>query len=364
MTPQALTAVRRALLAWYDRARRDLPWRRHPDNAYYQWLAEIMLQQTQVATVIPYFERFIERYPTVADLAAADLDDVLQLWAGLGYYSRARNLHAAARAVCTEHGAQFPSTVAGLQSLPGVGRYTAGAIASIAFGVRAPILDGNVKRVLARWFAIDADMDDRATLARLWTLAEEVLPRKRCGDFNQALMELGATVCTPRSAACLTCPVARHCAALAVNRVDALPRPRVRRAPTRLTMVVAALEHDGALLLRRRPEEGLWGGLWELPATPLERGVKSGSALSSLLETLGLRASDLTIAAQPMADVAHQLTHRSVHFQIYACRSRNGRRPVRGSTTRKWCAPDQLDGLGLGTAQSKVIAAVRADRDA
>lgn len=363
MTPRILATVRRRMLRWYDAERRDLPWRHHPDNAYYQWLAECMLQQTQVATVIPYFQRFIERFPTVVDLARADLDEILRLWAGLGYYSRARNLHAAAVMVCTHFDSVFPNTVAELQTLPGVGRYTAGAIASIAFDQPAPILDGNVKRVLARWFTVDADMDDRATIDELWALSERVLPRQRCGDFNQALMELGATVCTPRDPQCTTCPVAAQCGAYRNARVDAIPRPRRRRPPSKLTMVVAALEHNGALLLRRRPQDGLWGGLWELPTAPHASGPLAAT-LGAVLEELGAAVDTLDIPRRPLADVGHQLTHRTVRFRIFPCRSRDIRRPVRKAAGRQWVAPDQLGEYGLGRAQKKVISAVVAHCDA
>ncbi len=364
MTPRILSTVRRRLLQWYDTTRRDLPWRHHPTNAYYQWLAECMLQQTQVATVIPYFERFIAQFPTVFELARADLDDVLREWAGLGYYSRARNLHAAAVMVCNQFDGAFPDNVTDLQRLPGIGRYTAGAIASIAFDKPAPILDGNVKRVLARWYAIDADMDDRSTIQNLWALSEGTLPRRRCGDFNQALMELGATVCTPRDPQCTRCPVAAQCAAHISHRVDAIPRPRRRRPPEHMTMVVAALEHNGELLLRRRPQNGLWGGLWELPAEP--HGVRKTMAvtLALILKRVGIAIDKLDIPRRPLAAVGHQLTHRTVRFCIFPCSSRGPRRPVCNASGRRWVARDRLGEFGLGRAQKKVISAVVAHHDA
>ncbi|MCZ6700015.1 MAG: A/G-specific adenine glycosylase, partial [Planctomycetota bacterium] len=244
--------LRRRLLRWYDRNRRDLPWRRNPRNAYQQWLAEIMLQQTQVATVVPYFRRFIKRFPTVRRLADAPLDDVLRLWAGLGYYARARNLHKCARIVAREHGGRFPDTAEGLSALPGIGRYTAGAIASIAFDRRAPILDGNVKRVLSRLFQIESDIRRNETVDHLWTLAEAILPRKRCGDFNQSLMELGATLCLPRNPNCPDCPVSGICSAHAAGVVDQLPRTGRRPAPKEVQVVVAAVRRNGKFLIRRR----------------------------------------------------------------------------------------------------------------
>ncbi len=221
------------LLAWYDQSRRDLPWRvaraadRAPDP-YHVLVSESMLQQTQVATVIPYFHRFLARFPSIADLASAPEQDVLRLWQGLGYYSRARNLQAAARFVVGELAGRLPTSVEGLLRLPGVGRDTAGAIASIAFDVRAPIVDGNVVRVLCRLDRIETPPRDRQTQSLLWRRAEEILPDQRPGDFNSALMELGATVCTPRAPQCLICPVQAHCAAAAAARRVESPPPRQR----------------------------------------------------------------------------------------------------------------------------------------
>src|SRR4051794_17880307 len=213
------TTFARRLLRWYDRCRRDLPWRpqRTASSArvspYHVLVSEAMLQQTQVATVVPYFKRFIARFPTLASLASADEQEVLRLWQGLGYYSRARNLRAAARRVVEEFGGRLPQDVEQLRSFPGIGRYTAGAVASIAFGRRAPILDGNVIRVLCRLDQVTADPQDKQTQALLWRRAEEIMPKSRPGDFNSAMMELGALVCTPRSPQCLLCPVREHCEA-------------------------------------------------------------------------------------------------------------------------------------------------------
>src|SRR5688572_13745447 len=226
---------RRRLLAWYGRSRRDLPWRvqkspttggvtRLPDP-YHVLLSETMLQQTQVATVVPYFQRFIGRFPTIGDLAAAGEQEVLRCWQGLGYYSRARNLHRCAREIVCTHGGEVPRDFATLLGLPGIGRYTAGAIASLAYDVPAPILDGNVTRVLCRLDAVTEDPRERSVVARLWARAAEILPKSRAGDFNSALMELGATVCTPRGPGCLICPVRAHCEAFARGIQDQVPAP-------------------------------------------------------------------------------------------------------------------------------------------
>lgn len=322
-----------------------------------------MLQQTQVATVIPYYHRFLERFPTVADLADAPLDDVLQLWAGLGYYARARHLHAAARCVVEQHGGRFPDTVEALQRLPGVGRYTAGAIASIAFGRRAPILDGNVKRVLARLFAISADPAAAQTIADLWDLAEHLLPRKRCGDFNQALMELGAMVCVPKAPRCGECPVQQHCAARATGQPTAYPSPKATRPVRRSRVVVAALVHDAYVLLRQRPLDGLWAGLWEVPSQEVPPRTAMYNAVCALTHSL-VQPDAVTISARPTGRVKHQLTHRNVEFVVYGVRSLTGHRPIRASARRRWVKWSDVSNLALGTAQRKVIRALRADVDA
>ncbi|NUQ46119.1 MAG: A/G-specific adenine glycosylase [Phycisphaerae bacterium] len=259
--------LRRRLPAWYRRHRRDLPWRRTRDP-YAIWLSEIMLQQTQVATVIPYYERFVSRFPTVQRLAAAPLDDVLRLWSGLGYYARARHLHAAAKRVVAEHDGRFPDTLERLSRLPGIGRYTAAAIASIAFDRRAAVLDGNVSRVLARLFAVTSPIKATITRNRLWTLAESLTPAKHCGDFNQAMMELGATLCSPKRPQCLLCPVSPECEALAVGRQNQLP-VKLRSAQTvRLEYTLLLVRRNGCFLLRQRnADSGNLVGFWEAPCT-------------------------------------------------------------------------------------------------
>ena len=259
-----------ALLAWYDHHRRDLPWRsppgRRPDP-YRVWLSEIMLQQTTVATVAPYFDRFVARWPDIRALAAASLDEVLHLWQGLGYYARARNLHACARAVVERHGGRLPDVSAALRALPGIGDYTAAAIAAIAFDQPLAAVDGNVERVMARIAA------ERAPLAiakpRLRALAESLVPQTRAGDFAQALMDLGATICTPRRPRCVLCPWRENCAALALGIADSLPAPAEKpERPLRYGVAFWLSRGDGAVLLRRRPDQGLLGGMIELPSTP------------------------------------------------------------------------------------------------
>ncbi len=253
------------LLQWFAvHGRKDLPWQQ-PKDAYRTWVSEIMLQQTQVQTVIPYFERFVQRFPDVVTLADAAQDDVLQHWSGLGYYARARNLHKAAQQVRDEHGGEFPSTLEEVMELPGVGRSTAGAILSLAFDQRHPILDGNVKRVLARHEAIEGWPGTTAVAKRLWEIAEDNTPQDGVAAYTQAIMDLGATLCTRSKPACALCPVAADCVARKIGAVTMFPGRKPKKdKPLRATTMVIA-KHDGHVYLERRPESGIWGGLWSLP---------------------------------------------------------------------------------------------------
>ena len=302
---QLLRTLVRPLLRWYDRSCRDLPWRARAGqqaNPYHVLLSELMLQQTQVATVIPYFDRFIARFPTIASLAAADVHDVLKLWQGLGYYSRAQNLLAAARMVEDQFGGLVPGDVESLRRLPGVGRYTAGAVASIAFGKTEPILDGNVARVICRLDRIEsADVRDRATVERLWTRATELVPKSRPGDFNQAMMELGALVCTPRNPQCLICPLNNVCQAFAAGMQDRIPAPR---KPNRTPLVkrrTYCLERDGKWLIEQRPSRGRWAGMWQF--ITVERAMKIDGS-------------------KRLGRISHSLTHRRYQFDVYRCHDR------------------------------------------
>ncbi|MEZ5615324.1 MAG: A/G-specific adenine glycosylase [Rhodocyclaceae bacterium] len=258
------------LIRWQKRAgRHDLPWQQQGRaDPYRIWLSEIMLQQTQVATVIPYYRRFLARFPDLARLAAAPAEDVMALWSGLGYYARARNLQQAAQAIVAGHGGRFPQRIEDIAALPGIGRSTAAAIAVFAFGASAAILDGNVRRVLARAFGIEGFPGEKAVEARLWALAESLLPQRELAAYTQGLMDLGATLCTRSKPRCGDCPVAAQCVARREDRVAELPTPRARRAVPQRAVTLLVLRHRGRVLLQQRPPQGIWGGLLSLPELP------------------------------------------------------------------------------------------------
>ncbi len=289
------------LIAWQRRhGRHDLPWQRDRDP-YRVWLSEIMLQQTQVATVIPYFERFVAAFPDVRALAAASRDDVLARWSGLGYYRRAHHLHDAARAIVDRHGGAFPQNADAIAELPGIGRSTAAAIAAFVFGERQPILDGNVKRVLARHRGVDGFPGDARVASKLWKHAEQLLPQR--GDiaaYTQGLMDLGATVCTRANPQCDACPVAADCVARATGRVDALPAARPRKALPQRDVRVLVVERANEWLLERRPASGVWGGLWSLPEVALDADVAHACR-----ERFGVDVA----SSEPLAPIAHGFTH-------------------------------------------------------
>ena len=317
------------IIAWQRRhGRHDLPWQGRHDP-YRVWLSEIMLQQTQVATVIPYFQRFIERFPDVATLAAASEDSVLQHWSGLGYYSRARNLHAAARQIASCHGGKIPDTRDALQALPGIGRSTAGAIAALAFGRTEAILDGNVKRVLVRHAAIDGWPGEKEIEAALWQLAESRLPRQDIEAYTQGMMDLGATVCTRSRPACDACPVQSDCQARAQNRCASLPVPRPKKIlPERHVQMLLLLDR-GELLLERRPPSGIWGGLWSLPELPADIDAAEGCRIRYGHEPHGRQA---------LPSLRHSFTHFRLHIQP-VCLHLDPRNLSVASPGQQWLTP-------------------------
>lgn len=286
------------LLRWFDpHGRHDLPWQ-HPREPYRIWLAEVMLQQTQVSTVIPYFERFVARFPNLSSLAAASQDQVLALWAGLGYYARARNLHRCAQLVVMQYGGQFPRELDAVEALPGIGRSTAGAILAQAFGQRHAILDGNVRRVLARHGGVEGWSGAPAVQKKLWARSEQVLPKLRLADYTQAIMDLGATLCTARQPRCTDCPLRADCRAHASGRTAHIPAPRPRRArPHKTTRMLVLRNARGEVLLQRRPQQGIWGGLWCLPELPADAPLPARAKLLPVIEH-GFTHFDLSI--QPL----------------------------------------------------------------
>jgi A/G-specific adenine glycosylase len=327
------------LLAWFDRhGRHDLPWQT-PRTPYRVWLAEIMLQQTQVAAVIPYFQRFVARFPDLRSLAAAPADDVLQHWAGLGYYARARNLQRAAQLVVNEHGGEFPRDLEAMTALPGVGRSTAGAVLAQAYGERHAILDGNVKRVLARHGAIEGWPGEPKVAKRLWALSESLLPQDRMVDYTQAIMDLGATLCSARNPACGRCPVSEDCKACSQGRVAQFPAPRPKRErPLRHARLLLVENAAGALLFERRPPAGIWGGLWCLPVLEGDE-----DAAAWLAREHGLAAEPL----ETLAPLRHGFTHFELELSPLRLRAAAGASGLREQAPLRWInmAADTLPGL-------------------
>ena len=346
-------AICKALLSWYDRSRRDLPWRAKPGETpdpYGVWLSEIMLQQTTVKAVIPYYQTFLKRWPAVHALAAADREDVLGAWAGLGYYSRARNLHECAKTVAREHRGIFPAEVQNLILLPGIGPYTAAAISAIAYDRRAMPVDGNVERVVARLAAIEEPLP--AVKPRLKALAETLTPKVRCGDFAQAMMDLGATVCSPRRPSCMICPLKDLCQARRAEIADTLPRrsPRPER-PLRQGVAFVAINERGEILLRRRPDKGLLGGMSEVPSTDwIETWLPPDDALR-------LAPIKTRWFAMPGA-VAHTFTHFRLGLMVYRAHVRNDVPLTLWARQRdcRWVNRRALDREALPSVMRKVIA--------
>ncbi|GIK86784.1 MAG: A/G-specific adenine glycosylase [Betaproteobacteria bacterium] len=337
------------LVAWqWVHGRHDLPWQRTRDP-YRVWLSEIMLQQTQVAAALPYYERFLARFPDVRTLAAATRDDVLAHWSGLGYYRRAHHLHEAARAVVEHHQGAFPADPQALAALPGIGRSTAAAIATFAFGTRAAILDGNVKRVLARHRGIDGFPGAPAVERQLWQAAEALLPDADVEAYTQGLMDLGATVCVRASPRCLLCPVAGDCLARREGRIDALPAPRPARAVPRRDVQLLVCEREGRLLLERRPARGVWAGLWSLPELPLGE-----DAAAFVQASLGVRPA----RSEAMAPVEHAFTHFTL--TMHPVRLPLVDAPDHAPAERRWFGREDALGLGLPAPVRRLIAGLDA----
>lgn len=346
--PAARSFLRSRLRAWYRRNARDLPWR-HTSDPYAIWVSEAMLQQTRVETVIDYHTRFLAAFPTVGDLAAADEDRVLAAWSGLGYYRRARALHAAARAIIELHDGRFPEDRASLLALPGIGRYTAGALLSIAFDQPEPLVDGNVERVFSRLFALDAPSGSPALTRECWALAESLVPRRGgAGEWNQALMELGATLCTPRSPRCADCPLARTCRARAEGSVESLPRPRPRPEPVAVELELALAERRGKVLLERRPRTGRMAGMWQLPTR--ERPGDDGP--SDLFPVDWSAAMD---ARGVLGELRHSITKYRIRGVVLRATPRRGPLPEHWA----WVEQSKLAALALTAMTTKALRSSR-----
>ena len=333
-----------AVLAWYDQfGRKDLPWQQDM-TPYRVWVSEIMLQQTQVATVIPYYERFMQLLPDVQSLAAAQADEVLHLWTGLGYYSRARNLHKTAQIVVNQHGGEFPASVEGLEALPGIGRSTAGAIASLSMGLRAPILDGNVKRVLARYHAVEGWPGEKVVHDRLWQVAEGYTPQQRFGHYTQAMMDLGATLCTRSKPSCLLCPVQAGCEARRLGQPTGYPHSKPRKTlPVRQCLMPLLVNPQGDIWLQRRPDSGLWGGLWCPPQLDCQ------SELDELLAVKGWRAE----RQQALEPLRHTFSH--FHLDIQPLLVHVVPSPGVAEAGQVWYNLRQPSRLGLAAPVSKLL---------
>jgi A/G-specific adenine glycosylase len=342
------------LLDWFDRhGRHDLPWQSDP-TPYRVWVSEIMLQQTQVATVIPYFERFIGRFPDPASLADADQDEVLHLWSGLGYYSRARNLHAAARLVRDEHGGRVPESIEEVMALPGVGRSTAGAILALSRGQRHAILDGNVKRVLCRHRGVDGWPGRSATAKALWGHAERFTPFSRVDRYTQAIMDLGATVCRRSRPACDACPVSADCVARCEGRQAELPAPRPKRArPVRNTTMLVVVDPDSRVLLQRRPASGVWAGLWVFPEVEEPAG-----AVAWLRERLGVATTD----GRVLAPVSHGFTHYELRIEPWLARVENAPARVMEEDNLLWYNPESPAKVGTAAVVGRLLKRIAADK--
>jgi A/G-specific adenine glycosylase len=352
MLPFKKAALVRRILSWYRRHGRQLPWRQTRDP-YAIWVSEIMLQQTQVATVIPYYHGFLKSFPTVTALAAAPPDEVVKSWENLGYYHRARLMHRAAKVMAEEWDGKLPSNHGDLLRMPGIGPYTAGAIASIAFGKRIPALDGNSKRVYARLFAVVGRTDGRGGEARISGLAQRLLPASDSGTFNQAIMDLGATLCTPRNPSCPLCPLTAFCLAFAKGLQARLPTPKKRRGLPHKDMTASVItDRAGMLLIVKRPEHGLLPGLWKLPGGErCEEGTLAEALERRVLEELGVMIKVL----EPVVSVKHTFTHFRMTLHAFRARIRNGKPKSLTCARLAWVRPADLAGYAFSKADRTIV---------
>jgi A/G-specific adenine glycosylase len=355
-SPQQLArAIQPDLETWWNQHRRDLPWRRRRDP-YAIWVSEVMLQQTRAATVSDYYARFLKRFPSVRALAAAPQEAVLKAWEGMGYYGRARNLHAAARRIVADFAGRLPASMERLRSLPGVGPYTAAAVASIAFGLDEPVLDGNVKRVVARVFCVGGDVGSAATRKRLLGLVRSLISPGKAGLINQAIMDLGATVCVPKGPRCLLCPLQAHCRALARGWQHHLPRRSPRRKPPHYDIAAGVVWRRGRVLIGRRKPEGLLGGLWEFPGGKQMPGESPRHAVvRECREEVGIEVQTLAL----LTTVRHAYTHFRITMHAFECRHVSGRARAIACDAVRWVRLADLDAYPFPAANRRIIAALR-----
>lgn len=347
--------IRTRLLSWYDHNRRNLPWRGESDP-YRIWISEVMLQQTQVVTVTPYYHNFLARFPDVAALAAAPLEEVLKTWQGLGYYARARNLHRAAREIVEQYGGQFPTTYAKLRQLPGFGDYTAGAVAAIAFGEAVPAVDGNVKRVLARLLAIEADITRGPGARQVRARAASLVDLARPGDWAQALMELGALVCLPKLPKCLLCPLNELCQGRLQGIEQRLPVKPAKKELPHYNVAAAVIRHNGQILIAQRPLESMLGGLWEFPGGKQEPDETLVECLKrEIKEELGMEIE----VSRPVTVIKHGYTHFKITLHAFECRWVRGQPRSLGVADWRWVTLKEVDAFPFPRTDLKIIEALK-----
>jgi len=352
--------IPKKILDWYQNAARRLPWRGVSDS-YAIWVSEIMLQQTRVETVIPYYERWMQQLPTLRALAEAREQEVLSLWEGLGYYSRARNMQRSAREVMRLHNGQLPADRKALEKLPGIGRYTAGAIASIAFGMDEAALDGNIRRVYARIFDLDVPVQSKEGVDKLWIIATDMLPAGRAGDYNQALMDLGAMVCLPRAPRCDICPVNKDCLANEHGTQAERPVLAEKKQIPHWTVTAAVIWKDGKVLLAQRPDSGLLGGLWEFPGGKVEQGESFEDGLKrEIREEL---AAEISVG-EPFGVYRHAYTHFKVTLHAFTCRLLDGEQPEPVEANQLvWARPADLDNFPMGKIDRQIARRIIAEQN-
>ncbi len=358
LTREQVRVLQRALLSWYAANRRDLPWRCVTDP-YPVWISEVMLQQTQVQTVIPYYLRFLKRFPNIRSLANAEINDLLRLWAGLGYYSRARNLQRAAKVIVERFAGKFPQDYTHVLSLPGVGRYTAAAILSIAFAQHYAVVDGNVARVLARLFAIRGDPKNSPVLRHLWEVAQRLLPKRQPGDFNQAIMELGATVCSPRNPQCGACPWEQRCIAFALGVQEQLPEKGEGAQSKKIRRAAVVIRHRGRYFLTQRTGEKLLEDFWEFPAVEFHQSVNPNERLAEFVaEQYGLKIKDL----EWLVTVKHSITSQRIVMEVFEARFAGRSRRIGNGKKHRWVPASETDRYPFASASRQILDRLKAER--